>query len=365
MESKKRLLTLDVFRGFAVAAMILVNNPGNWQDIYYPLRHGDWNDCTFADLVFPFFLFSIGISMAYSFRNALKHDNWKRIKKISIRVVVLFALGMLIAACPLDYWSVGTKIFGTLQKIAIVYAIAAVLCLYLDSIRLVFVSLLILISYWLILYYGGQGDPYSYAGSFINIYETKLFGESRLLFGWANFAGSLSLLPAVVNVLFGYLIGKLVQCSKNFRNLSYKIFFIGLALLLLGKLWEIVLPFNMSLWTSSYIVYSSGWASMIFAFFLWLIEVNGYKKWAQPYKVYGMNPLFIYFISEIWAMLCATNFKFPGINYVFNPKSWANETIFIPLAGYLNGSLLYAFSHVLLFWLIAYIMYKKKVFIKI
>lgn len=364
MKENKRLLSLDVFRGLTVAAMIFVNNPGSWTDVYYPFLHGDWNDCTFTDLIAPFFLFSVGLSMAYSLRNALTGDRSKLIKKILRRVLVIFSIGMILAACPLNYWSVGVRIFGVLQRIAIAYGVAAILCIYLDKIKLALLSLFILIFYWLLLYFGGQGDPYSYGGSFLTVMETKLFGNDRLLFGWAYFEGTFSLLPSVVNVLYGYLIGKFIQCSNNIRNTSYILFFAGLLLMLLAKLWEIVLPFNLTLWTSSFVVYCSAWASMIFAFILWLVDVNGYKKWAEPFKAYGMNPLFIYFTAEMWAAISVSKFTLLD-GSVTNIKKLSFEGIFVPVADYMNGSILFALWHVFIFWLLAYIMYKKKIFIKI
>lgn len=364
MESNKRLLSLDVFRGLTIAAMILVNNPGNWNEIYHPLRHSDWHGCTFTDLVFPFFLFSVGVSMAYSLKNSMVKGNSFLVKKILRRVAVIFMLGIFICAFPLNYLFPTVSIWGVLQSIAIAYGIAAILCLNLNSIKLCFASFLILALYWVFMLYGGQGDIYSADTNAIALLESKIFGEGNLLFGWANVGGFFTILPMVVNVLTGYLIGKFIQKSKNLRNSCYIIFFIGLSFMYLGQFWGNFYPINKSMWTSSYVVYASGWAAMIFAFLLWLIDVNGCKSWAYPYKTYGMNPLFIYFIAQIWCMIGTTNLNVLA-NAHHSIYNWGYQTVFVPIAGELNGSLLFALWHVVLFWLISFIMYKKKIFIKI
>jgi len=349
--------------------MIIVNMPGSWSYVYAPLRHAKWHGCTPTDLVFPFFLFIVGVAMTFSFR---KYDNRLSpvvVKKIAKRVALIFLIGLFLNAFPFHKALSDLRILGVLQRIAIAYGIAALLYLALSRTRLIVLSALLLIGYWLLLLGFGQGGPFALETNLVRTIDLKILGQSHV---WGGFGipfdpeGLLSTLPAVVTVILGALTGRLIQSAAHLRSAILRILLVGASAIVLGQLWGLFFPINKALWTSSYVLFTAGLAMLFMGVLLWLIDVRGYRRWAYPFVVFGMNSLFLYALSSIWVRtyIYLLNFE-TADGAATNAYKWLYEQIFVPVAGHLNGSLLFAITHVFFFWIILFLLYRKRIFIKI
>ncbi len=369
MIKSERYLALDVFRGMTVAFMIMVNTPGSWQYIYPPLKHAAWHGCTPTDLVFPFFLFVVGVSMFFSFSRNQKGLGKDALLKVGKRALLIFAIGLFINSFPqwtTDYSHL--RIMGVLQRIAIAYGLAALIVLLFSRKWIVIIGSFILLAYWGLLYFLGGDDPYSLQGNITIPFDRAILGENHLYKGFGlpfDPEGLLSSLPAVVTVLAGYMTGILVRETEK-QRVPVKLLVFGSILALAGYLWSFALPLNKPLWTSSYVLYTAGLASLLFALLIFIIDLKGYKKWTSFFVVFGMNPLFIFALSGLWAkslsrLIVVTDAE----GNTLAGSAWLYQTIFVPLAGNMNGSLLYALVHIFFFWLIGYILYTKRIFIKV
>jgi len=364
----KRLLALDVLRGLTIALMIMVNTPGSWSYVYSPLLHSKWHGCTPTDLVFPFFLFIVGVSMWYSFKKYGEGLTKKGLLKVFKRFSIIFLLGLLLNLFPKFNFE-NLRFFGVLQRIAISYGIAAILCMRFNHKQLIIVCTLILMGYWGLLYFGGSGDIYSLTSNAAGKLDLFLFGENHIYKGFGipfDPEGLLSAIPAIATVIIGYLTGRLIDLSSNVIEVVKKLVTYGMASVVAGWFWGYLLPINKPLWTSSYVLYSGGLAMAFLALLLWTIDVKGIKKWSNPFIHFGTNPLFIFVFSGIYVktisyLVKSTNFEgetITGYRYLY-------ENIFVPIAGNMNGSLLFAISHIIVFWLLTYILFRNKIFIKI
>lgn len=369
MKTANRYLALDVLRGLTIAAMITVNNPGSWSHIYAPLRHSEWHGCTPTDLVFPFFLFVVGVSMFFSFSkygNVLNRDSLIRLTK---RTILIFAIGLFLNSFP--QWAKDfskLRILGVLQRIAIVYGIASLIVLSARKTWLPYISAAILLLYWAILFYFGSDDPYSLNGNATLSFDRMVLGENHMYHGFGipfDPEGLLSTIPAIVTALLGYMAGALIKETEK-QKIPQRLIITGIAGIAAGLLWGIFFPINKPLWTSSYVLFTAGWASVILAVLIWVIDIKSYKKWTSFFVVFGMNPLFIFALSGLWAITISRIVRFDnGEGKMTNGYSWIYHHVFEVLAGPLNGSLLFALAHVCFFWLIAWILYRKKIFIKV
>ncbi len=364
----KRLIALDVLRGITIALMILVNTPGSWSYVYAPLRHAKWHGSTPTDFVFPFFLFIVGVSMWYSLKKYGRGFTKKGLLKVLKRFLVIFLLGLFLNAFPKFIFE-KLRILGVLQRIAIAYGIAAILCLKFNFKQLVFLFFAILFGYWALLYFGGTGEVYSLASNFPRKIDLVVFGENHIYKGFGipfDPEGLISSIPSVATVLLGYFSGKIITTSTNLQLTVKKLMIFGFIGVVVGKGWSFWFPINKALWTSTYVLYTGGFAMLFLAFLLWVIDVKGWKKWSKPFLHFGVNPLIIFMLSILYVKIIIYLIKIPvtsektvsGYGYLY-------QHIFVPAAGYLNGSLLFAITHVLLFWLLAYVLYRKKIFIKI
>jgi predicted acyltransferase len=368
MKTTPRYLALDVLRGMTVATMILVNNPGSWAHIYAPLEHSKWHGCTPTDLVFPFFLFVVGVSMFFSFLKYGNTLNKESLIRVARRTFLIYAVGFFLASFP--QWTTDfskIRILGVLPRIALAYGIGSVIVLSFRRKYLPYIGVAILLFYWGLLYFLGGTDPYSLQGNATIPFDRAILGENHLYKGFGipfDPEGLLSTIPAVVTVIIGYLIGALISETK--KDLVYKRLAIaGVSGLISGLIWGIFFPINKPLWTSSYVLYTAGWACLVLAALVWIIDMKGYSKWATFFLVFGMNPLFIFALAGLWAKLTWL-IRIPlSDGTVQSGSGWLYTQIFVPLAGDINGSLLFAISHVALFWMIGYILYKKKIFIKV
>ena len=369
IQTTDRLRALDTFRGITIAAMIMVNMPGSWSYVYAPLRHAKWHGCTPTDLVFPFFLFIVGVAMSYSFRKYDHRLSPAALKKIVRRVALIFFIGLFLNAFPFQKDLSQLRLLGVLQRIAMAYGIAALLYLGLNQTRLMLLSAVILVGYWLLLLGFGPGDPYAVKTNLVRVIDLKIIGEGHVWKGLGmpfDPEGLLSTFPSVVTVILGALTGRLIQTASQLKSAVYRLILIGVSAIVLGRIWSITFPINKSLWTSSYVVFTAGLAMIFLAVLLWLIDIRGHRKWTYPFVVFGMNSLFLYALSAVWVRTYIYLIKIPAPDgTVINAYQWLYQHIFVPVAGNLNGSLLFAITHVLLFWLILLLLYRKKIFIKI
>ncbi|MCE1197448.1 MAG: DUF5009 domain-containing protein [Marinilabiliales bacterium] len=367
--NKGRYLALDVLRGMTVAMMILVNNPGSWSHIYAPLEHAAWQGCTPTDLVFPFFLFVVGVSMFFSFSKYGNTLNKASVLKVIKRTLLIFAIGLFLNSFP--QWAVDfhkLRILGVLQRIAIVYGVASLIVLAAPRKLLPWIGSAILLLYWGLLNWTGGPDPYSLQGNPTIAFDSMILGESHLYKGFGipfDPEGLFSTLPAIVTALAGFLTGQLISTTEKIK-IPGKLVLFGLAALLTGLLWGVVFPIAKPLWTSSYVLYTAGWALLTLALLIWIIDIKGFTGWTTFFVVFGVNPLFLFAFSGLWAktigrLIHVTDASGTSLSLA----SWLYKDVCLPLAGELNGSLLYALAHVTLFWLIGYVMYKKKIFIKV
>jgi predicted acyltransferase len=368
MENTKRYLALDVFRGMTIATMILVNNPGSWSHIYAPLKHSAWHGCTPTDLVFPFFLFIVGVSMFFSFAKYGSELNSKSLVKVLKRTALIFLIGLFLNSFPqwMTDWS-KLRIMGVLQRIALAYGIGSLIVLAVNRKYLPYIALAILLIYWGILYFLGNADPYSLTGNLAPKVDSFILGESHIYKGFGipfDPEGLLSTIPAISTVIIGYLAGGII--SKTERTKVPLIMLIyGAAGVAIGLVWSLVFPINKPLWTSSYVIYTAGWACVIMALLIWIIDLKGFSKWSSFFVVFGMNPLFIFALSGIWARILGRIIKIHQGDTVVTGYNWLYQNIFQPFAGDINGSLLFALSHIIVFWFICWVLYKKKIFIKV
>ncbi|NND73036.1 MAG: DUF5009 domain-containing protein [Rhodothermales bacterium] len=363
-----RFVSLDAFRGLTIAGMILVNTPGSWSYVYAPLRHAEWHGATPTDLVFPFFLFIVGTAMAFSFRKYDFQLSRASTRKVLRRVILIFVIGFLLGAFPFTRSFADLRIPGVLQRIAVAYGLASVICLTIRGRKLVATSAILLLLYWLLLVAFGGSDPYSVETNLVRKIDLAVFGASHLYTGFGipfDPEGLLSTIPSAVTVLIGFLVGSEIRTSDNITMSLLRMLLFGTALIALGLVWAWFMPINKPLWTSSYVLYTAGIATCTLAWFAWIIDVRGLKSWSKPLVVFGMNPLFAYVLSILWVKVMLYIVKLPVDGESVNGYRWLFTRVFEPLAGPMFGSLLFAVAHVVVIWGIVRVMYARKIFVKI
>lgn len=377
-QSPTRLLSLDVFRGLTVAAMILVNNPGSWSHVYAPLRHAEWHGCTPTDLIFPFFLFIVGVSISYSFgskKTYLSHS--KLIITALKRALILFGLGLFLNLFPKVFTEPieafqTVRIPGVLQRIAIVFFITAVIFVKTNPKTQLKLLIGILLAYWAMM----SLIPVPGVG-FANLEKETNLGAwlDRTLLTEAHLwrsaktwdpEGILSTLPAVGTGLFGVLIGSWLK--RKDREESVKIswmFSVGTLAVILGLIWDLCFPINKALWTSSFVLYAGGLASIGLALCYWLIDVQAYKKGTTPFVVYGVNAITVFFLSGlIPRILNMIKFNMPD-GTILNAREWLYQSFYSPYFTPINASLAGAVTFVLIWLGILWWMYSRKIIIKV
>lgn len=384
-EPKQRLLSLDFFRGLTVAAMILVNNPGSWGHIYAPLEHAEWNGCTPTDLIFPFFLWIVGVSIAFAMSTS-KSDpamHSKTIVKALKRGIILYLLGFFLAifgkliGVIFDGKSLieafqTVRLLGVLQRIGIVFIISSIIFLKFSNKAIFRIFISILAIYWaLMTFVPVPGIGYANMEKETNLaawIDRAILTESHT---WASAKtwdpeGVLSTLPAIGTCLFGILVGVWMR-RKDIDNATKVawLFTAGIAAIILGLLWDLQFPINKSLWTSSYVLYAGGLASVGLALCFWLIDVQGYKKITTPFVVYGVNAITVFFLAGLMPRVL----NLIKINNTDGTKTALLEkfytTFYTPYFSPVNASLVWAITYVLGFYVLLYIMYKKNIIIKV
>ncbi|HMP94449.1 MAG TPA: heparan-alpha-glucosaminide N-acetyltransferase domain-containing protein [Phnomibacter sp.] len=389
--AKERYYSLDVFRGATVALMILVNNPGSWQHIYGPLKHAPWHGCTPTDLVFPFFLFAVGNAMAFvlpGLQQAGAGVFWRKVLK---RVALIFAIGLFLNWSPFVKWSgqelvfkhwtdpqdptQGIRILGVLQRIALAYGLAAILAYFTRPRVTFYVCTLILLGYWALVYLANPADPYSLEGFIGTHWDIQVLGTAHVYKGEGvpfDPEGLLSTIPAVVQVVFGYFTGQYIQQKgKNYEMLAH-LLLAGVILTLGGLIWDTSFPINKKIWSSSYVLYTTGLALFTLSTFIYLIEFKAARgAWSRFFDVFGKNPLFIFvlsgFLPRVVGLLRFTDGQTTsGQPKYTNAFGWFYEHICAPVsADPRNGSLLYAVAMIAFYWLLVWWMDKRKIYVKV
>jgi len=372
MEKQRRLIALDAFRGITIAGMIMVNQPGNRKYMFGQMRHSAWDGCTVTDLIFPFFLIIVGVAMWFAFQKLEILPTGDFMKKIVRRSVIIFAIGVFLniagqffGTFHVDFSEL--RITGVLQRIAFCYFFASLLCYFLNYKQVFIASIGILIGYWFVLWFFGGDAPYAAETTIVGKIDRALLTKNHLRQGYAvDASGLFGSVPAIVNVLWGYLIGRMVAKSKGQTALILNMFLLGVPAILLAEIWNYSFPINKALWTSSYVLYTTGWALVTLAFFIWIIDVKEKKSWITPLLVFGVNPLFAYVFAQLWSSIMSSKLLFSGIFGVnTSAKSWISNDLFSPLIGNLHASLLYSIVVMVFYWSILQILYKKKIYIKI
>lgn len=370
--NKTRLVSLDVFRGMTVAGMILVNNPGTWDAIYPPLEHAPWNGLTPTDLVFPSFLFIVGTAIPIALGKRIEEGITKSVYwKILRRSAVIFLIGLFIAAFP--YFDFSTlRIPGVLQRIAVCYLIASVIFLHTNWKQQLGIGIALLLIYWfLITSISVPGCEFTTmddkACNLAAYLDRSILGLNHIWILGKVYdpEGILSTIPAIVTALAGVLTGTWLKTSRSDLEKVGGIFFFGVVLFAVGWLWNLIFPFNKALWTSSYVIVTAGIALCFLGFCYWLIDIKNYTKWTKPFVIFGSNALALYFGAEMTAKILDL-IQMTGKNgEPISLQGWIFETIFSPLASPINASLIYAICFVLIWVFIMWILYRRKIFIKI
>lgn len=381
----QRYYSLDVFRGATVALMILVNNPGSWANIFGPLKHAPWHGATPTDLVFPFFLFAVGNAMAFvmpRFEQAGPAIFWKKVIK---RTVLIFAIGLFLNWSPFVKWEgesivaktwENIRILGVLQRIALCYFFASVIVFYAKTRGAFVISGVLLLLYWLIcLLLGAPGDPYSLTGWFGTQIDINLLGVTHIYKGEGvpfDPEGLPSTVAAVVQVIFGFLVGQYIQQKGKSYEMLSNLLIAGLVLVFTGYCWDMVFPINKKIWTSSYTLYTTGLAILVLSTLIYLIEFKENKgAWGRFFDVFGKNPLFIFvlsgFLPRVLGMFRWVDHVSPeGKNVYTSAFPWFYQHICKDIATDLRvGSLVYALCMILMYWSIVYVLDKKKIYIKV
>lgn len=373
-EKSKRLVSLDAFRGITIAAMILVNNPGTWSAVYKPLRHAHWNGWTPTDLIFPFFLFIVGVAIVFAFskRLALGQSKKDLYLKIVRRTLILFGLGLFLNGFP--YFNLSTiRIPGVLQRIAITYFFASIIYLNFSIRTIYYITFGILAIYWIIMktipvpgYGAGVLEPVGNLCWYIDSHIFRGHTWSGAPAPGFDPEGLLSTLPAISSVLFGILTGSYLKKKINEYEKVSSLFVWGFFAVVGGYIVSIWFPINKNLWTSSYVLLTTGMALIFLATCYWLIDIKGYKKWAVPFLIYGSNAITVYTLSGIIARILVFLFKVKlDSGKVITLKAYLFKTLFASWLPPHQASLAYAIVYDLILLGFMTILYKKRIFIKI
>ena len=374
--------------------MILVNNPGSWSHIYAPLDHAEWHGLTPTDLVFPFFLFAVGNALSFVIPRLEAGGDGLFWKKVLKRSLLIFGIGLFLTWWPFVKWSDGALVFkqwsyidekgnaqgvrilGVLARIAICYFFASIIIYYLKPRAAFFAGLILLLAYWALCFLlGNPSDPYSMTGWFGNDVDKSVLGVAHMYKGEGipfDPEGIMSTMTAIVQVIFGYIIGDYIQKKgKNFEMVS-GLFVAGIAMLLTGFCWDMVFPINKKIWTSSYTVYTTGLATITIATMIYMIEFKNVKGWLTKFfDVFGKNALFVFALSAFLPKGLALiripdHINDKGVMTYINPWNWLYQKVLIHVPGDPKiGSVLYALCIITFMWAIAYWMDKKKIYVKV
>lgn len=371
-----RLQSLDLFRGVTIAFMILVNDAGNGNASYWPLKHSHWNGWTPTDLVFPFFLFIVGVSMVFSFSSRLKRGESRSHLMLHAvrRAAVLFAIGVFLNGFPDGYHAATIRIEGVLQRIAVCYLLSAVLVLWSGTRGQLIAAGLCLVGYWVLMRFvpvPGYGVP---------THDVPLLDPDRNLAAWLDRKllmghlyegtrdpeGILSTIPAIATTLIGVLTGQWLRSSASAARKAVWMLAFGVVGLAAGEFFNIWFPINKKLWTSSYVLFTGGFALVCLAFCFWVLDVKKWRgRWTLPATIFGMNAIAAYVFSE-WVAHGLDAWRIHLSNgQIWSWQHFIYARLFAPLASPANASLLYALTYTFICWLVAWLLYRKRIFLKV
>jgi predicted acyltransferase len=377
MTGTKRLLSLDVFRGITVAGMILVNNPGSWSQIYPPFRHAEWNGWTPTDLVFPFFLFIVGVAITFSLGGKVASGISKLaiIKGILRRSATLFLLGLLLAAFP--FFQLSTiRIPGVLQRIGVCFFFASIIYLFTGPRGQAIAAGTLTVLYWILMKAVPVPDSYVAAviergGGLEKEANLAAYIDNTLLGGhlWSQSRtwdpeGILSTIPAVATALLGMLAGHWIRSKRGHKEKTAGLLLVGAAGIIIGLVTDIWFPINKNLWTSSYVLFSAGMAMLFLALCYWLVDYKQYRRPFFPFTVYGTNAITVFVLSGIVGKMMAYRIA-RADGSLISLQSYYYTNYFASWAGPLNGSLAYAVAFIALMFIPAYFLYRHSIFIKV
>ena len=369
----ERFLSLDVFRGMALCFMIIVNTPGSGSLPFDMLEHAPWHGFTPTDLVFPSFLFAVGNAMSFSMKKFEHMDNSKVLLTIFKRTFLIFLIGFLMHWFPFfSYDAQGhmiarpishTRILGVLPRIALCFGIASLMIHYLSEKVVIWTSIVFLLGYWaILLIYGTPGAELTMTGNAGIFLDKYIMGDAHLYHGEGipfDPEGILSTFPSIVNVIIGYFAGKFIrEKGKGYESIA-KLLLVGGLFVLIAIFWNLVLPINKKLWTSSFVLVTTGIDMMIIGALLYIIEIRKSVSWTRFFVVFGKNPLFIYIVAGM--LLEIIDLIFPNAHFY----SWINVNFYQAIAPGPVGSLLFALSFMLVCWLVGYLLDRRKIYIRV
>ncbi|MGO9021383.1 MAG: acyltransferase family protein [Syntrophobacteraceae bacterium] len=369
---KGRLTSLDAFRGFTIALMILVNSPGDPGAVYAPLSHVVWNGWTFADTVFPSFLFIVGVSLVFSFARQEEKGtpNSAYMVRLLRRTSILFALGLFLNGFPSFQLST-IRIPGVLQRIALCYFFASLIVLNAGLRGRILWLVGLLASYWLMMRFipvPGIGTGVLEPGKNFAAWVDSLFLSGHM---WSYYNGAwdpegiVSTIPAITTTLFGVLTGQWLWSSLPERRKVAGMVCAGLVLLIAGTILDSWLPINKSIWTSTFSIFMAGVALVCLAFFHWSIDIADFSRWAKPLIILGLNPITVYVLSELFDTTLRLLNVSMSKGQVIDCQTYMFKSLCVPIARSETASLIYGLLTLLFMYLIAWIMWRKRLFIKI
>ena len=379
-----RLLSLDILRGITIAGMIMVNNPGSWRYVYTPLGHAQWHGLTPTDLVFPFFMFIMGVSTFMSLRKFHFEPSKAAIWKIVRRTILIFVIGLALGwfgqlcrglASGESFAEASShfdtlRILGVLQRLGLAYGFAALIAVFVKSKYLPWVIALLLLGYFLILQFG-RGFELS-EQNIIAMVDKALWGSNhmykdvtpsgeRIAF---DPEGLLSTLPSIAHVLIGFLFGKLIVDYKENHTRVEKLLIWGTVLAFAGLLLQYGCPINKKIWSPTFVLTTTGFAAQLLGLLIWIIDINKKERWSRFFHAFGVNPLIVYVFAGVLANL-VSNIRFTWQGEMVSVKAFVYEVLLRLWAGDYFGSLLYALLFVTACWLFGYILYKRNIYIKL
>ena len=382
-KENKRLLAVDILRGITVAGMLLVNNPGSWGHLYTPLEHAEWIGLTPTDLVFPFFMFVMGVSMFFSLRKFNFKLSGGVLLKICRRTVLLFLIGWMVQWFGMwlrslynpdvtffDVMFAKLRILGVFQRLALVYFFGSMVAVLFKQRFIPWIIGIILVAYAVIL---GMGQGYDFTSDNILCrFDTAVLGEDHMYHesaGGITLAldpeGILSTLPCIAHVLIGLMVGKCLTEVHDNRDRIVQIAVWGGVMLLVGWLLQYGIPCAKKAWTSSYVLITCGMASSVLAMLIYAIDVKGHNKWCRFFQSFGVNPLFCYLLGSIFAIAFGTIRLGMDGDTPITIKSMLYHAWQAVTTTDEAASCLYAITFVLITWCFGYFLYKKKIYIKI
>lgn len=376
-----RLLSLDILRGITIAGMILVNNPGSWGSIYAPLRHAEWHGLTPTDLVFPFFMFIMGVSTYMSLRKYDFRLTRASLLKVVRRSVVIFLIGIAIAWLSLTLRRISSgsgvmeaminfdhiRMLGVMPRLAICYGVGSLMALSMHRKALAWTVAALLAVYAAVLLLC-NGLIFS-ADNIIAVIDRAVLGEAHMYSDTVDGItikfdpeGLLSTIPSICHMLIGYLCGAMLMQTTDNRERTLRLFIVGAVLTFAGMLLSYGCPINKKIWSPTFVLTTCGLASTLLALLIWVIDIRGHRRWCRFFESFGVNPLFMYCLGAVLSIL----FGFISVGGT-SLHAWLYADVWTPLAGgdKVLGSLLYALAFVALNWCVGFILYKKKIYIKI